>query len=296
MSDRFTTRRRLLLQGGGALMAAPWLARALADASAVAAAPLDLPLRLTQLVNHIGISVPDVVRSATFYSHLFDGARIVGQEKPALRYSIDFFPGAMAIGKLRLSSGSEAHAFIDHFCVATKPFDQAAWRARLDREKVKYSAQGTFVEIGDIPVQLIGGHEGGAKGPAGGGFKSMPPLFTGQPLIKAVGFHHLILHVADVAASTELFHRLFGLTAHESSSEGTFFGVGAIRLGLRQTAQREKPGIASYGIRVAKFDRPRVSSELETLGAKIKPADGAGKQAVLRFADPDGIDCELWTV
>jgi catechol 2,3-dioxygenase-like lactoylglutathione lyase family enzyme len=293
--DRLTMTRRLLLQGGGALLATPWLARALAGVAA-AATPLPLPLRLTQIVNHIGISVPDVVRSATFYSHLFDGTRIVGQDKPALRYSIDFFPGAMAIGKLQPSAdgGAHAHALIDHFCVATVAFNQAAWRAQLDREKLRYFARGTFVEVDNIPVQLIGGHEGDAKGPAGGGFKAMPPLYTGEPLVRPHGFHHVMLHVSDLEASAALFRKLFGLTPHESSSGGVFFGVGAIRLELRQTAAGEKPGIASYAIRVAKLDRSRVGGELEALGAKVEPADGAGKGTVLRFADPDGIRCELW--
>ncbi len=293
--------RRCLLRGLGlaALGAAPWWARA-ADAPGSAAVALDLPLELRQLVNHIGISVPDVVASARFYSHLFDGPKLVGQVKPALRYSISFTPGAMAIGALR--SGA-TRAFIDHFCVAAAPFDLAAWRARLAQEGVRFFAGGTFVEVGDIPVQLVGGHErplrpAGSSAPKGapaGGFHPMPPLYRGQPLVKAHGFEHVSLDVADVDASSALFGKLFGLTPHRfASGRSAFFKLGGIELRLEQAAASEKPSIASFGIRVSRFDRAQLTDQLQALGARIGASDGGENRTALRFADPDGIECELW--
>ncbi len=293
--------RRVLLQGLGALAASPWLGRAVA---AAAVAPLRLPLHLTQLVNHIGISVPDVTKSATFYSHLFDGSRIVGQEKPSLRYVISFYPGQMSVGDLQgAAGGTQTQALIDHFCVASQPYDPAAWRARLDREGIRYFAGGSFVDIDSIPVQLVGGRSAAPRGaaprrppPAGGGFKAMPPLYAGQPLVKAQGFEHVMLHVSDLDASTAAFRKLFGLVPHRAGAAEVFFSVGAVRLGLRKAAGGEKPRIASYAIKVATLDRARVSDELEALGAKVEPAEGRERRTVLRFADPDGIDCELWAV
>ncbi len=297
------TTRRLFLKNCGAFAAAPWAARVLA---APAAAPLRLPLHLTQLINHIGISVPDVTKSATFYSHLFDGSKIVGQDKPSLRYVISFYPGSMSVGDLHgAAGGAQTQALIDHFCVAAEPYDPGAWRARLDEEGIRYFAGGSFVDIDTIPVQLVGARSsaprrspsGAARRPppAGGGFRPMPPLFTGQPLVKAHGFEHVMLHVSDLDASAAAFHKLFGLAPQKSGAD-IFFSVGAVRLGLRKAADGEKPSIASYAIKVAKFDRSQVSDGLEALGAKIEPAERRERRTVLRFADPDGIECELWAV
>lgn len=295
--------RRLFLQSCGALVATPWLTRAVA---AAAVEPLQLPLHLRQLINHIGISVPDVTKSATFYSHLFDGARIVGQEKPSLRYVISFYPGQMSVGDLRgAAGGAQMQALIDHFCVATEPYDPAAWRARLDQDGIRYFARGSFVDIDGIAVQLTGGRRRAAPSgaarrrtppPAGGGFKSMPPLYTGQPLVKAHGFEHVMLHVTDLDASVATFRKLFGLAPHQSGAAEVFFSVGAVRLGLRKAADGEKPSIASYAIKVEKFDRSQVSEGLEALGAKVEPSEGRERRSVLRFADPDGLRCALWAV
>jgi catechol 2,3-dioxygenase-like lactoylglutathione lyase family enzyme len=302
---RGSVARRWALKSLGALAAAPWLA--CADTSAREQL-LDLPLRLRQVVNHIGISVPDVVKSATFYSRLFDGPRIVGQVKPALRYSIDFDPGAMAIGSIRDAApgGSPpppSRGFIDHVCVAAEPFDLAAWRARLAQEGVRSFARGTFVEIGDIPVQLLGGHEAsarpagaGAKGAAAGGFKPMPPLYTGRPLVTAHGFEHVVVQVADLEAAARLFHKLFGLAPKSSATGHIWFGLGGIRLGLEQAVQGRRASIASYAIKVSAFDTPTLTDELQTLGAMVEPLERHGTRSILRFSDPDGIMCELWTV
>ncbi len=294
--------RRSFLKTCGALAATPWANRVLA---AAATAPLQLPLRLRQLINHIGISVTDVTKSATFYSHLFDGSRISGQEKPSLRYIISFYPGEMSVGDLRgAAGGAQTQALIDHFCVAAEPYDQAAWRARLDQEGIRYFAGGSFVDIDSIPVQLVGGRSSvprrrpppasGGPPPGGGGFKPMPPLYTGQPLVQAHGFEHVMLHVSDLEASAAMFQKLFGLAPRKLGATEVVFSVGEVRLGLRRATDGEKPSIASYAIKVDKFDRSSVSDGLEALGAKVEPAERRERRTVLRFADPDGIRCELW--
>jgi catechol 2,3-dioxygenase-like lactoylglutathione lyase family enzyme len=307
--------RRCVLRSLGALAAAPGWARA-AETSRAAVAPLGLPLELRQIVNHIGISVPDVVASARFYSHLFDGPKIVGQTTPALRYSISFYPGAMAIGGLKTSGTGESgdsasasgsqRAFIDHFCVAAVPFDLAAWRDRLGEEGLRFFARGTFVDVAGIPVQLLGGHEPGPRpespGPAGpqapkgaadGGFHPMPPLYAGRPLVEAHGFEYVSLHVPDVEEAAALFGKLFGLTPQRVPHGGIAFRLGATALRLGKAASAEKPRIASYAIRVSKFDRARLTDELRALGAAVKSRPEHEDRAVLRFADPDGIECEL---
>ncbi len=291
------TTRRSFLKTCSALAATPWANRVLA---AAATAPLQLPLRLRQLINHIGISVPDVTKSATFYSHLFDGPKVSGQDKPSLRYLISFYPGEMSVGDLRgAAGGAQTQALIDHFCVAAEPYDQAAWRARLDREGIRYFAGGSFVSIDSIPVQLVGGRSSAPRRrppPAGGGFKAMSPLYEGQPLVKAHGFEHVMLQVSDLDASAATFEKLFGLAPRKLGGREVVFSVGDVRLALRKAPEGEKPSIASYAIKVEKFDRSRVGDGLEALGAKVEPAEGRERRTVLRFADPDGIHCELWTV
>ena len=304
--------RRRVIQSLGLLTAAPWLARA---EPSPAASPLPLPLHVRELVNHIGTSVPDVTRSATFYSHLFQGGTILGQVKPALRYEINFHPGALSIGPLRSAGAAgqseETHPYIDHFCIATQPFDATAWRKRLVEEKIRNFAGGSFVVIGGVSVQLIGGRAerppgaeraGSAQRPAGakppaaaaGGFNPMPALFNGKPIVSPHGFEHLTVHVADLDASAALFTRLFGLAAHAPSPGARNFRVADIRLELREAPSGERPSIKTFAIRVAAFDPSRVRAALEELGAKVEPVETSGERKILRFADPDGIECELW--
>jgi catechol 2,3-dioxygenase-like lactoylglutathione lyase family enzyme len=296
--------RRRVIQSLGLLTAAPWLARA---ESTAAASPLTLPLRVRELVNHIGTSVPDVTQSATFYSHVFQGGTIFGQEKPALRYEINFHPGALSIGPfMSAGAGEERPPYIDHFCIATQPFDATALRARLVEEKVRNFAGGSFVVIGGISVQLIGGRAApppGAQRPAaprppaaagGGGFKPMAPLYNGQSIVSPRGFEHLTVHVADLDASSALFERLFGLTPHAPSPGLRLFRVADIRLELHEAPSGQRPIIKTFAIRVAPFDPGRVRAALEELGAKLEPVETSGNRMILRFADPDGINCELW--
>ncbi|MGH8259203.1 MAG: VOC family protein, partial [Steroidobacteraceae bacterium] len=241
-------------------------------------------------------SVPDVARSATFYSHLFQGGRLLGQKTPALRYEIDFHPGALSIGPLRPSAaGESSHPFIDHFCVVARAFDGAAWRARLDEMKVRHFAGGSFVDIGGISVQLFGARQPRRRGkaPPGGGFEPMPPLYSGDPLVRPHGFEHVTLHVANLDAAAARFHELFGLESHAGASGEVSFRLGAIRLGLRQAGAGETPVIAAFAIKVAPFDPQHVAHALEALGARVEPLEKSGRRTVLRFADPDGIRCSL---
>ena len=290
--------RRRVIQSLGLLTAAPWLARA---ESTSPATPLPLPLHVRELVNHIGTSVADVTRSATFYSHLFQSGTILGQEKPALRYEINFHPGALSIGPLRASgAGAATQPYIDHFCILASPFDAAAWRARLDAEKLQHFAGGSFVVIGGVSVQLFGGRAAPPPsktrpaGAAGGGFKPMAPLFSGQPIVSPHGFEHLTLDVADLDSSAALFERLFGLTPQAPTSGLRVFRVADIRLELREARSGERPRIKGFAIRVAPYDPGRVRAALEDLGAKVETSERSRQRMSLRFADPDGISCELW--
>jgi hypothetical protein len=51
--------------------------------------------------------------------------------------------------------------------------------------------------------------------------------------------------------------------------------------------------VASYSVRVAKFDHAKVSSGLAALGATLESKQSA---RALRFRDPNGLTVELRTV
>jgi hypothetical protein len=78
-----------------------------AAAPGTAVAPLTLPLAVASLINHTGISVPDVTASALFYSKLFGGDKVGGEmipmpngQPPSTRYFLLVDSANVAIGLL----------------------------------------------------------------------------------------------------------------------------------------------------------------------------------------------------
>ena len=69
-----------------------------------------------------------------------------------------------------------------------------------------------------------------------------------------------------------------------------WFGAARTRLGLEQVARGEKPSIHYMCVRVAGFDRKRVTERLTRAGVQIVAAD---ERDVLRFRDPNGLVMEL---
>jgi catechol 2,3-dioxygenase-like lactoylglutathione lyase family enzyme len=291
--------RREVLGGLGALAASGFAwAQAPTQASAANVAPLPLPLKLTTLTHHIGISVRDVVTSATFYSRLVGGTNVNGEKEPFLRYFItlrpgDEQPGDVAIGKLgTLGSTGKTTPLIDHFCVGAATYDDAAWRARLKQEGLTYIAQGVFADIDGIAVQVAGGE--GGEGLSAGAITKLPPLYTGTPLLQTLGFDHVMLRVNDVERTAAFWKKMFGLSVSARESGTVWITDGARRLGWRKVAAGEQPGVEHYAIRTRPFDRAKLARELPAMGATVGSYDEVRKG--LRLADPDGIKFELWQV
>lgn len=292
--------RRTLLRGtafaGLAAASGTLLAGCIGNAATVAAtspvAPMSLPLELARLYHHTGISVPDVEAAGTFYSRLFGGDNVNGEREPFVRYFIKLNPGEVAIGKLgTLGSTGKTEPLIDHICVDAKPFNDAAWRARLAAENLPYIASGVFLGIDNIPIQVAGAEDGESL--SAGEVTAMPSLYDGQALVDPQGFDHIVMAVSDVAAASAFWQRIFGLDEIGMNGGVLWLGIGgAARLGLRVAHEGEDYGAVYQAVR-AVYDPAAIRAELGGLGAQIKdslpydPADG------VRFIGPDGIETAL---
>src|SRR5271169_4803943 len=144
----YITRRSVLAALGLALT--PGIHGALWADDDTAAKPLALPLKIKTICGHCGVSVPDVTKSALFYSKVFGGENVSGEKQPSLRYMINLGNnaalgggGGVAIGKLGTLGGQgQTKSLIDHFCLNAEPFDDNAWQARLKAEGLVYYGHG----------------------------------------------------------------------------------------------------------------------------------------------------------
>lgn len=255
-------------------------------------AAMDLPLQLAGLYHHTGISVPDVVAAATFYSRLFGGNNVEGEQEPFLRYFINLNPGRVAIGLLgTLGSTGKTEPLIDHICVDAVPYDDPAWRARLAQEDYEYVNLGVFMGIDDIPIQVAGGE--GGESMSAGEVTEMPVLYDGPALVTTQGFDHVMMLVSDVGAASDFWQRMFGLERISNDGSVAWLNLGgASRIGLRQAQGGEEFGAAYQAVR-AQYDPATIGPALIDMGAQIlpnldfDPADG------VRFIGPDGIETAL---
>jgi catechol 2,3-dioxygenase-like lactoylglutathione lyase family enzyme len=294
--------RRTALAMLGLAIAPEFGSRAWAQAAGPEATPLPLPLKIQRICGHLGVSVPDVTKSALFYSKVFGGESVSGEQKPFLRYMINLEGGPLrlgegggvAIGKLgTLGSVGQTKPLIDHFCLNAAPFDDAAWRARLKVEGLVYHAQGVFSDIDNIAVQISGAQ--GGESLSAGEIERMPPLYTGAPLVHPKGYAHIMVHVSNLERSVRFYEKMFGLKVARRSAGVVYFSDGETELALKQVAAGEKPNIHHYAVKVPAFDHAKVSRGLTALGAVVTPAKDEAPH-ILRFADPDGLIVELWPI
>lgn len=290
------SRRQVLTGLAGAALLPASAASLAADAAgppgSARVAPLKLPLKLAGLIHHVGISVRDVIASASFYSRLVGGENVHGEKEPFLRYFIRLRPeglGDVAIGKLgTLGSTGKTVPLIDHFCVDAVPYDDPAWRARLKAEGLTYLASGVFADPEGIPIQVAGGE--GGESLSAGDVTQQQPLYTGEPLIQPRGHDHLMLRVSDVRKSAAMWQRLFGVGGRERKGV-IWLQQGNQRIGLRPLQGNETPGVDYFAIRAAKFDAQVVAKGLARLDATgiSQDRDLGG----VFFSDIDGLRVKI---
>jgi catechol 2,3-dioxygenase-like lactoylglutathione lyase family enzyme len=263
--------------------------------------PLDLPLRLSSLINHTGISVPDVTASALFYSKLFGGDKVGGEmvpmpngQPPSARYFLFVDDANVAIGLLgTLGSAGQTTPLIDHIAVTAVDHDGRAWRARLKAENLRYIASEVFLDTDGIPIQVAGGVGGEPLTAAGATPAKLPVLFSGKPLTTCLGFDHILLRVPDVEAKVAFWKRLFGVEKVERRNGIAWLSDGTRRLGFRPLRAGEKPGYEYQAFRIGKISRFRLERGLVSLGATLQKREPYDAKDTVRFIGPDGIRTAL---
>jgi catechol 2,3-dioxygenase-like lactoylglutathione lyase family enzyme len=282
---------------GGAAQIATAATPTPGSAQEASAEPLQLPLRLTSLINHTGISVPDVTASALFYSKLFGGDKVGGEmvpmpngQPPSTRYFLFVDDANVAIGLLgTLGSAGQTKPLIDHIAVTAVDHDGLAWRARLKAEKLQYIASEVFLDTDGIPIQVAGGTGGEPLTAAGATPAKLPVLFSGKPMTRCLGFDHIMLRVPDVEAKVAFWQKLFGVSKVERRNGVVWLSDGQRRLGLRPLAKGEQPGYDYQAFRIEKTDRATLVAGLRTLGATVEEPQPQDERGSVRFTGPDGI-------
>jgi catechol 2,3-dioxygenase-like lactoylglutathione lyase family enzyme len=283
--NRTPATRRAVLAAGVAAAACAVVRSAMAQPAGRAPAPEPtaaqvagaLPLDTLGL-EHIGTVVPDVTRSARFFSRVFNPVLYKERDEP-LRYYVTLDPGYIALG----SRANEPRAFIDHDCALLKSYDRAAMAKRLEADGLPGGRFGVIPDPDGLGLQLLGvpGGLAGTTVPAG-------RLVEGEPLLRPRGLSFVVRYVADLERSAAFYRRFFGPETPEDGG-GLAFSAAHTRWIVRAVPAGEAPRIDRFGVNVARYDASAVVGGLESLGARI--VSSAPER--LHFRCPDGLGVEL---
>ena len=238
----------------------------------------ELPV-ITTGFEHIGMVVPDVERTTKFYSSVFN-PDLQKEQNPPLRYYVMLGSGYIAIG----SRPGVTDSKIDHYCTLVRGYNRELMTKTLAERGVTSGQRGVVPDPDGIGLQLI-------ATPGGPGPTAVPGgrLVEVEPLLHPIGMDHIVLKVADLQRSAAFYSHFFN-KANAPGKDQLAFAAADTRIVLRAAAAGETPGVERYSVRVAKFDRAKVSKGLAALGATLEPK-GAGD--VLRFHDLNGLGVEL---
>ena len=279
------TTRRTLLAAGLAVTAHAVAGRAAAQparrptapeptaAQVAAALPLD-----TLGLEHIGTVVPDVTKSALFYSRVFNPIVYKERDEP-LRYYVTLDPGYIAFG----SRENAPRAFIDHDCALLKSYDRGAMARRLEADGLPAGRFGIIPDPDGLGLQLLG-----VPGGLAGTTMRAGRLVEGEPLVRPRGLAYVVRYVADLERSAAFYRRFFGPGMPEDGG-GVAFAAAHTRWIVRAVPADETPCIDRFGVNVAHYDFPAVVSGLGALGARIV----SPTPERLHFRCPDGLGVEL---
>jgi catechol 2,3-dioxygenase-like lactoylglutathione lyase family enzyme len=260
-----TTRRQLLGLTGAC--AATWLGTRRAPAA-------ELPLHTTGL-EHLGLTVPDVEKSANLYGRIFDPG-IYKEKTGPLRCYVKLGVGYIAVG-----GNATAPPKIDHVCALVENLEAAG---------VKTAAAGMVTDPDGFRLQLLAAPGGLAKTT-----EPAARIGDGPSLVTPVGFDHILLIVADLDRTAAFYRSFFGMESERTRTR-VWFNAAATRLGLEVATTAKQPGVDHFCVKVKGLDR-NTPEKLKALGASIEPSGdeslpGPGSRT-LRFRDTDGIMVEL---
>jgi catechol 2,3-dioxygenase-like lactoylglutathione lyase family enzyme len=254
------------------------------DATGTPARTDALPLKTTG-IEHLGIMVPDVERSARFYGQLFNPA-LHREKDPPLRYYATLGVGYIAIGSLR-----DGAPRVDHFCTLVEDYRPQDVRASMAAAGL--GAPGRVGMIGDpdgLQLQLLGTPGGLAK-------TTVPAdrLSPGDALVRPIGLENVRLFVSDIEKAADHYRKFFGREGTRTKNpDRVWFQIAGTRLGLEKAGPGQTPRVDTFGVTVERLDTRAVGDALVKLGATLdRSGENPGQNNVLRFRDPDGIVLEL---
>jgi catechol 2,3-dioxygenase-like lactoylglutathione lyase family enzyme len=241
----------------------------------------ELPLVTTGL-EHIGMVVPDVEAATRFYSSVFNPDLQKEKDAP-LRYYVLLGSGYIAIG----SRPGVAVSKVDHYCTLVRGYDRELMTKTLAGKGLSSATRGVVPDPDGIGLQLI-------ATPGGPGPTAVPGgrLVEVEPLVRPIGMHNIVLKVADLRRSADFYSHFFP-TAKPPARDQLAFKAADTLIILQANAAGEASGVASYSVRVGKFDHAKVSKGLVALGATLESTKPAG---VLHCRDPNGLAVELKAV
>jgi catechol 2,3-dioxygenase-like lactoylglutathione lyase family enzyme len=257
--------------------AGPWLRRGLADTP-------QLPLQTTGL-EHVGMTVPDQEATAKFYGLIFD-PQLFQERDPPPRFYVRLGTSYIAFGGFGANT-QNTQPRIDHFCALVQDYKPQEMRKALDEAGIPMG-QGPGGMANDpdgLRLQLLG--------VPGGLAKTIIPatrISQEEPAIEAIGFEHIVLAVSDLEKSAAYYRKFFGMEFRSKKPDRIWFEVARTRLGLETVAPGQMPRVDHICIKVAGFDKRRVTEKLKNLKAEIAPSNDEG---LLRFRDPHGLVMEL---
>jgi catechol 2,3-dioxygenase-like lactoylglutathione lyase family enzyme len=242
-----------------------------------------LPLK-TSGIEHVGFTVPDPQKSATFYGRIFD-PQIFQEMMPPLRYYCRLGIGYVAFGP---NANANAPARIDHFCATVEDYRLDDMRTELKTHGLNLAGNAGYNAVTDpdgIRMQFMA---------TPGGL--LPTIIAStrvtqdDAICEAVGLDHVVLQVPDVEKAAGFYRRFFGMeTSRDRTPERIWFTASRTRLGLEKM-DGQMPHIDRFGIRVAGFDSVAVARKLSAIGVTVLPSSGG---SVVQFRDIDGITVEL---
>jgi len=265
-------RRDVLLWMGAC--AVPWVTRAEAQGSS-------LPLKSPGL-EHLGITVPDPEASARFYGRIFD-PQLFQERDPPPRFYVRLGTAYLAFGGNKTSTPA-----IDHFCALVENYRPAELRKSLQSAGVSLGAGalGMATDPDALRLQFLA--------VPGGLARTIIPasrISQDDAVMQAIGTDHVMLRGSNLERSVEHYRKIFGKeVSRDRKPASAWFGVGRTRLGLEAAASGEKPGIHHICVRVADFNKKRMTEGLTAAGAQIVRSD---EKDVLSFRDPHGLVTEI---
>lgn len=269
---------------------------------------LPLPLRAQQgllpintpRLDHLDVIVPDVAASARFYMGVFNTKLHAQPFQGGFRYFIllgELGPGR-EVGYVAIGDSRGRGTYIGHFCTSV-----VNWRQ--NSAAIMAALTDAVAQAGLGKITTGGGVGGIFSDPDGIEIQFLPAPDTlvtaavpsdlvphNQGLVTPRGVDHVLLHVANLEKGLQFYRILYGKeSVVERNPARAWFQIGPTRLGLQEAPAGQKPKIDHFGIKVAPFDRARVTEALTKLGAKVEPVQD--NIATLKFRDLDGIPLEL---